>query len=320
MDAFNENGAAIPESGIFGLPYSIEESKLVLIPAPWNATASKLSNSNMAPSAILRQSKYVELYDINLGSFYEQGISMEDIPSQLQKLNQTAKTLNKIDELCKVMIKHTFGKTQDHLNNNKFVGLIGGNHSVSLGSIKAHLEKYPQMGVLQIDAHCDLREKFEDFTYSHASVMFNVLQETKLKKLVQVGVRGLCEEEHRRTHDSNGRIQTFFDSSLQESKHQGKSWNQICDDIIATLPIEIYISFDIDGLEPSLCPHTGTPVPGGLTYQETIYLMKRIVNAGRKIVGFDLVEVTPGKDGDWDANVGAHLLYQLCGWCMRSNK
>jgi len=200
------------------------------------------------------------------------------------------------------------------------VGLIGGDHSVSLGSIEAHLEKYPQMGVLQIDAHCDLREKFEDFTYSHASVMFNVLQETKLKKLVQVGVQGLCEEEYRRIQDSNGRIQTFFDSSLQESKHQGKSWNQICDDIIATLPIEIYISFDIDGLEPSLCPHTGTPVPGGLTYQEAIYLMKRIVNAGRKIVGFDLVEVTPGKDGDWDANVGAHLLYQLCGWCMRSNK
>ncbi|MFA7681901.1 MAG: agmatinase family protein [Candidatus Peribacteraceae bacterium] len=334
---FDPNAAAPPNSGIFGFPYSIEKSKIILIPVPWDATASYGKGASFGPQAIFEASKYIEFGDIDLGNFFENGISMEHGSTNVKQWNKEANTLfeqinaqggvdptNKlaknINVFCEKMNEAVYKNVCKYLANGQVVGIIGGEHSVSFGAIEAHVEKFPSIGVLQIDAHCDLRNAFEGIQFSHASIMFNVLKKLNVHKIVQVGIRDFCPEEHDTIINSQGRIHTFFERNIAESKSEGKTWNNICDSIVAALPEKIYLSLDIDGLDPSLCPNTGTPVPGGLSYQEIITLLKRIVESGKQIVGFDLVEVTPGKHTNMDANVGAHLLYQLCGWCLRSNE
>jgi len=140
-----------------------------------------------------------------------------------------------------------------------------------------------------------------------------------MARLVQVGIRDLCEEEHQRIASSGGRIRTFFDSELAEARFAGATWGQQTLRILEALPQDVYVSFDIDGLDPTLCPHTGTKVPGGLSFQMATGLLAAVVRSGRRIVGFDLTEVVPAGDGtEWDENVAARLLYKLIGWCLRS--
>jgi agmatinase len=118
-------------------------------------------------------------------------------------------------------------------------------------------------------------------------------------------------------NESNGRIKTFYDWKLREDQYMGMSWTTICNQIIAELPSHVYISFDIDGLDPKLCPNTGTPVAGGLELQQAFYLLSKLVDSGKTIIGFDLCEVTPGQD-EWDGNVGARVLYKLCNLMWKS--
>jgi agmatinase len=131
-----------------------------------------------------------------------------------------------------------------------------------------------------------------------------------MSKLVQVGIRDVSEREVHLS-DEHNRVKTFFDWNLKNESYHGKTWSQQVEEIIESLPKNVYISFDIDGLKPELCPHTGTPVAGGFELQEISYLFFKLVESGRKIIGFDLNEVAPGNEGDWDANVGARALWQL---------
>jgi len=339
MDDFDPNKAADTDSGIFGLPFTEEESKLVLLPIPWEATISYRTGTSKVIESIIEASRYVELYSKEFGNFFNMGIAMVNKNSELEKRNRKARkyalsiisnrrkfseqklqtNVEKVDNLCNEMNGYVYKKTINYLDMDKVVGVIGGDHSVAFGSIKAHLEKKPDMAVLQIDAHCDLRNSFEDFKYSHASVMHNVLHETNLRKLIQVGIRSYCEEEYIAIEQSKGRIQTFFESDIAESKSNGEAWIDICTRIVEELPKEVYISFDIDGLVPCLCPNTGTPVPGGLTYQEAIILLQQIIESNKSIIGFDLVEVSHDNEkNSIDAIVGAHLLYQLSSLCIKS--
>jgi len=132
---------------------------------------------------------------------------------------------------------------------------------------------------------------------------------------VQVGVRDVGEAESRMIAGSAGRIVTFFDSELAASKEEGTPYARIADQIVAQLPQTIYLSWDIDGLDPTLCPGTGTPVPGGLTWNEAIGLLRAVRRSGKRIVGLDLCEVSP-RDEEWDANVGARLLYKMIGFAL----
>jgi len=138
---------------------------------------------------------------------------------------------------------------------------------------------------------------------------------------VQVGIRDYCEEELNLINNSNGRITTFFDRDIKQSQYNGESWSAICDKIISTLPDKVYLSFDIDGLDPKLCPHTGTPVAGGFEVEQILFLLEKIVKSGKQILAFDLNEVAPGPDDsdDWDANVAARLLYRIANLVARSN-
>jgi agmatinase len=148
--------------------------------------------------------------------------------------------------------------------------------------------------------------------------MFNTLKILQVKKIVQVGIRDWCEEEQYIIQFSNGRIKTFFDFQLKEQLFRSKGWASICSDIVQELPKHVYISFDIDGLDPKLCPNTGTPVPGGLEFEQVIFLLEMLARSGKKIIGFDLSEVSPGKD-QWDGNVGARILYRICNFMAVSN-
>jgi agmatinase len=140
-----------------------------------------------------------------------------------------------------------------------------------------------------------------------------------VSKLVQVGIRDLCEEEADQIASSGGRIQTFFDAELAEARFAGETWAAQVRRMIDPLPRDVYVTFDIDGLDPALCPHTGTKVPGGLSFQMATSLIAAVARSGRRIAGFDLTEVVPAKDGsEWDENVGARLLYKLIGWTLKS--
>jgi agmatinase len=173
--------------------------------------------------------------------------------------------------------------------------------------------------VLHLDAHADLRVAYEGFTYSHASVMYNAAERLpEIARIVQVGIRDLSQEEHEYAQRSKGRIVQHHDQVLARARLEGESWSTQVRRIAEALPRDVYVSFDIDALDPSLCPHTGTPVPGGLSFQQAAYLLAALGWHDRRIVGFDLVEVAPDPSGadEWDGNVGARLLYKLAGWTL----
>jgi agmatinase len=221
--------------------------------------------------------------------------------------------LEKINKACEDFNFYIQSTTRKYLKEGKIVGVLGGDHSTPLGFIRALSEVCDRFGVLQIDAHADLRKAYEGFMYSHASIMYNVLKVPAVAKLIQVGIRDICDEEKNIIDRAMGRVVTFSDIDLKALEYTGKNWDSICSEIVKQLPPNVYISFDIDGLDPKLCPNTGTPVAGGFEFHQIIYLIRKIVQSGKKIIGFDLSEVSPGI-GDWDANVGARILYELCNW------
>jgi agmatinase len=326
MTTFNPNDAALENSGIFGLPYSVEEAKLVLVPVPWEATTSYGGGTAKGPEAICNASKQVDLFDLELGNFFEAGIAMLEESSSLHEWNARAKKAASENDEATVnshsdkVNQYVYEETKKLLSQGKLVGIVGGDHSSPFGAIQAFLEFHPQMSILHFDAHADLRAGFEGFQHSHASIMHNVIEKTALKKLVQIGIRDFCEDEFQFIQQNKSRIVTYFDAQIIEEKMNGKSFAALCDEVVSHLSDEVYISFDIDGLDPRFCPNTGTPVPGGLEYTEALYLLKKIIRSGRKIIGFDLCEVSLGESdtvSEWDANVGARLLYKLCGYVLR---
>jgi len=331
--SFDPNAAAAHDSGIFGLPNASpnipDDARVVLIPVPWDATTSYRRGTAKGPRAILAASHQVDLFDIEIGRPYETGIAMLDEPVELHRMNDRGRVLADVargegdgpNEVAVAELNHlgeqvnewVRASAQVYLDHGRVVGVVGGDHSSPFGAIQAYAALHPGMGILHIDAHADLRPAYERFTWSHASIMYNVLAHIPIAKLVQVGIRDLSEGELQLIQ-GDGRIRTFFDAQNKREQLGGTSWASIVARVVEELPAEVYVSFDVDGLDPALCPHTGTPVPGGLSFAEAVYLLGSVVGSGRRIVGFDLNEVAPGPSGDeWDANVGARLLYKLIG-------
>lgn len=335
---FDVNGPGNPDS-LFGLPFTPETARLVVIPVPWEATVSYRPGTARGPEAVLKASRQVDFFSREIPDAWKLGVAMLPVPAQILEESDRLRTLveyhhqvsspgeeqaaviaDKINEASESLNIYVKNITEKYLAEGKMVGLLGGDHSVPLGFIRALKERYASFGILQIDAHADLRKAFEGFTCSHGSVMYNALKIPAVSRLVQVGVRDFCEEESRQMDRGAGRVKTFFDEDLKAGLSSGKkSWDALCKEIIKNLPEKVYISFDIDGLDPKLCPHTGTPVPGGLEFHQATALIRAVATSGRTIIGFDLNEVAPGKDDEWDANVGARILWHLCNWTGVSN-
>ncbi|GAB2537804.1 agmatinase family protein [Rufibacter soli] len=342
ITAFDQNGVGELGSGLFGLPFTEKESEIVIFPIPWEVTVSYNAGTAEGPAAVRDASPQLDLFDPELADAWHLGIHMPTIPADWAQESQRlrakteeyigwleqgsqgptdkfASTLQEVNKKGEELLQWSKKETLKYLEEGKLVGVLGGDHSTPLGFMHALAEKHEEYGILQIDAHADLRDAYEGFTYSHASIMFNALKIPQVKKLVQVGIRDLCQAEAELVDQSNGRITTFYDSKIKTKQYEGASWKKQCKKIIAQLPQKVYISFDIDGLDPKLCPGTGTPVPGGFEFEEAVYLIKALVKSGREIIGFDLCEVAPG-ESEWNGNVGARLLYKLCNWMAVSQK
>ncbi len=336
------NAAARPDSGIFGLDDTPESARVVVLPVPWAATTSYGGGAEQGPDAVLAASRQVDLFDVQTGDPWREGIVMLDAPEGTRAAHDEARplaaqvieaggriagdaeleaALARVNALSATVNDRVHAAVRAQLEAGKLVVTLGGDHSVPYGAIRAHAERFPGLGVLHVDAHADLRVAFEGFEHSHASIMHNVAKLPGVAKLVQVGIRDVCDEEVQAIRGSNGRIVTHFDVDLADARFQGETWAAQIARIVAELPQRVYLSFDIDGLDPALCPHPGTPVPGGLSFLEANALVAGIARSGRTIVGCDLTEVVPGPDGDeWDGNVGARLLYKMIGWMLVSQR
>ena len=343
LSKFDPNSVGNPDNNIFGLPFTEEEARLIILPIPWEVTVSYNAGTARAPEHIFNSSIQVDLYDADVKDAWKEGFFMRPCDKKvlvksdyLRKeaelyINYIAhdevvednkfmcKSLREINEGGLFLNNWVFERTKELLDAGKLVALLGGDHSTPLGFFKAIAEKHGDFGILQIDAHCDLRKGYEGFKYSHASIMYNALEEIpQLNKLVQVGIRDYCQEEVDYIEANKNRVVTYFDKDIKERQYEGETWKSIVDEIVNHLPDKVYISFDIDGLDPKLCPHTGTPVQGGFEAEQVFYIFKKIIQSGRKFVGFDLNEVGVSHD-EWDENVGARCLYKMCNLLVAAN-
>lgn len=336
---FDPDAAAVGETGIYGLPFTPEEAHVVIVPVPFEATTSYGGGTSNGPRAVFEASKQVDLFDQETGRPYTAGIAMLDVPHDVMAWNEEAKQVaatvieqggvvddatraaaEQVNQFGERVNEWVYEQTRALLDAGKMPVILGGDHAVPFGAIRAYAEKYPGLGILHLDAHADLRDAYEGFTWSHASIFNNVMHRIDgVGKLVQVGVRDLGQAERAMIDHSNGRIVTFYDAEVAARKEEGVPYARIADEIVAELPHDIYLSWDIDGLDPTLCPGTGTPVPGGLSWNEAIGLLRAIRRSGKRIVGLDLCEVSPGET-EWDANVGARLLYKMIGFALLSSR
>ncbi len=323
---FDPNAPGLAGS-IFGLPYSLEDAHVVILPVPWDVTVSYHSGTSKGPQSVLNNSIQVDLFIPEIAESWKAPIAMKEISRSILEENRrvgeivnglthvdfqssnSAEALKLVNDACYSLKEKVASEAIGLISQEKTVAVLGGEHSTSLGLIQALSTKYPDFGILQIDAHADLRQAYQGFEFSHASVMYNALNFNSVSKLVQVGLRDLCDDEWHLISSSAGRVVSFLDASVKQELFSGGHWSSICDRIVDELPEHVYISFDIDGLSPYLCPGTGTPVPGGLEFEEARYLIHRVASSGKRIIGFDLCEVGPG---DWDGNVGSRILYNHC--------
>lgn len=340
---FDPSGVGLKNDHFIGLPFEEDEAEVVLLPVPWDVTVSYADGTAGGPANILEASTQLDLLDPQVHDAWKMGLFMRPPALKMFKKSQQVREhakhyidflekgekveeyplmqeiLDSTNQACEEMVNWVRKESLELMRKGKIVGLVGGDHSTPLGYLQALGERYSTYSIVQIDAHMDLRKAYEGFRYSHASIFYNAMSIPSVEQLVQVGIRDYCEEEVQFVEQQRGRIKVVFDHDLKAARFEGKSYHQICDQILDGLGENVYISFDIDGLQPFLCPHTGTPVPGGLQFEEAVYLLNQIVEKGHQIIGFDLCEVADSPH-EWDGNVGARLLYKMANLAGKSNQ
>jgi agmatinase len=345
--ALDPDSAAPPGSGIFGLPHAPRDALVHVIPVPFDATTSYRKGAARGPAAVLRASRQVDLFDAAAGHRgrqpYESGIVMLPADRRVAALNREAtrlaqpiidaggalggrarlqRSLARVNAIGAELNAIVRAQVARSIEAGKLVALLGGDHAVSFGALEAACGTWSGLGLLHFDAHADLRVAYEGFTWSHASILHNVMERLPVRRLVQVGIRDLGAQEARAIRASRGRIRTLPDHEWGRARAAGRDLARLARRWIGFLPRDVWITFDVDGLEPSLCPGTGTPVPGGLSWSEALVWLDELARSRRRIVGFDLVEVAPGLappgTDAWDAVVGARLLYRLIATALRT--
>jgi len=336
---FDPSGVGLENGNFCGLPFDYDTADILLLGVPWEVTVSYHTGTAAGPEAVRQASPQLDLYDLDHPDGWQQGIYMPPCPEWMRALNdelrpvaaqvieateqgrdlqgdrQLSALLQQVNAGCDRVNDWLYQTARQAIADGKRVGAIGGDHSIPLGLIRALAEQHGEFGVLHIDAHADLRVAYQGFPYSHASIMQQVIGLPQITRLVQVGIRDISHGEVATIHQSAGRIQTHYDPHLKAQRYAGTPWLDLCRQIIAPLPPKVYVSFDVDGLDPKLCPGTGTPVPGGLELEEAFCLIREVVKSDRQIIGFDISEVG---DSEWDGNVGARIVYKLCNLMGRS--
>lgn len=337
---YNPNAAGVTTNNIFGLPFDITNAKVVFIPVPWDVTVSNHAGTAKGPENILANSFQIDLYDPVAPNAWQKGMAMESIDPAMVQKNKDTRTLakavidflesggdptsnkdiqsnlNKVNAACNALMDSVESKSLQYLENGQIPFIVGGDHSVSIGLIRA-LARNHEFGILQIDAHADLRNDYEGFTNSHASVMRNALAVKGVSAIVQAGIREICPEEDEYMAAQHEKVITYFDRDIHQRLFEGEPWAAICEKIADSLPENVYITFDVDGLSPDCCPGTGTPVPGGLSFNQALFLLETVSRKGKRILGADLVETGPG---NIDGIVSCRLLYRMAGMLIKSNE
>ena len=336
---------SLKKTKAFGVETSFEESDLILIPAPWEATASYGKGASQGPELIRKASFQLDFFNPTYNGSYNHKIHFEQPDSFIVSLNKQArswskeiqknweedKVLNekekafseKVNQASQSLLNWLYEKSLRVFQQGKIPALVGGEHSISEGLLRLLGERYKgDFGILHIDAHADLRESYQGFKHSHASVMRNVLHLAfPPRKLVQVGVRDFCEQEYQQIK-KDLRIDCFFDEGISSRLFSGENWSKICKQIIALLPSQIYVSLDVDGLSWAYAPGTGTPAPGGLSFNQILYLFSEIREQKKKLIAFDVVETAGGEKpnafSEWNGNVSARLIYYLAGLALET--
>ena len=269
-----------------------ETSKVVLLPVPYDGTSTWVKGSDKGPEAFLDASENMELYDIETNSEpYKNGVFLSDPITENQSPEK--------------MVEAVYKTTKNYLSRGKFVTIFGGEHSISIGSIRAFNESFDNLTVLQIDAHADLRKEYEGSTCNHACAMYEANQNCNL---VQVGIRSMDISETRVMNQE----QVFFAHEMAEDDY----W---IDQVIDCLTDNVYITIDLDGFDPSILPSTGTPEPGGLQWYETLELLRR-VNEEKNVVGFDIVELCPNPNEKSSDFLAAKLYYKLLAYKFKEEE
>ena len=280
---------------------SFDGSRVVIVPIPYERSVSYGTGTKRGPEAILKASHYVEFYDEELGRELFREVGIATIPPLDLKKQTDEKALQKVYQTLKSL-----------LESGKYVVTLGGEHTLSQSTIAAHAEAYPNLSLLQLDAHSDLREEYLGNKYSHASVMARVCEFFDPKRIVQVGIRAQCKEEAEAIKEKG--ISTFYAHEIRHGKYTRvlKYWEDL---VIEKLSENVYVTFDVDVFDPSIMPATGTPEPNGLLWHETLNLLRKLASR-RKIVGFDVVELAP-IHGLHHPNLSvAKLVYKILNYAL----
>ena len=320
---------------------SVQDAEVVLVSAPWAVTSAAGQGAAYTPDAIIDASTAVSLYDAVSQISIEGKVATAEVDYDLQESSlqlggDAAKVVSHIEDggtlsgdyFIRKVNRINIGFRDMHrsvgkrvfrfADKGKIVGVVGGDHSVTLGAVRSISSVYPEMGVLFIDGHCDLRQSGKIFAYSHLSIARNIIDEVpQIAKMVQVGARDMSLEEIEFA-TSHPKIELFSHEDMVRSLYSGENWINICDKIAESLPKQVYISFDIDALTPECCPNTKRPIAGGMSFDQAVILINRVVESGRQIIGFDLTEVVPVSEGSIDSAIGARMLVKLCAAALKS--
>lgn len=270
---------------------NLATSKIVIIPVPYDGTSTWQKGADKGPQAFLDASENMELYDIETDSeVYKEGVFLADAITE--------------NESPEAVVEAVHQTTKKYINRNKFVTVFGGEHSISIGTIRAFNECFPNLTVLHIDAHADLRKEYEGSSCNHACAVYEANQTTNL---VQVGIRSMDISEKREMNLDK----VFFAHDMAVNE----DW---MDDVIDQLTSNVFITFDLDALDPSILPSTGTPEPGGLFYYETLEFLQRVFDE-KNVVGFDMVELCPNENEKSSDFLAAKLFYKMLSYKFASN-
>jgi len=328
---YDPNGVGVFNGNFLGLP-KVDDHAISFLAVPYDATVSYSEGTGGGPANILAASAQLDVSIRDLVKPWELGFAwqtlngtwLDEQPQTRTYVKDVIKTLESGKDLTdsqkacldyinaqgSALRQTVFEATKAELERGRFPVIVGGEHSVSLGAFEA-IATTGKFGILQLDAHMDLRSSYEGFKYSHASIMYNAIHQIpQLTQLTQVAIRDWCPAEEELTKSISDRIKVFYDQELSEAKFGGQAFAKTIEPIIATLPDRVWISLDIDGLDPSYCANTGTPVAGGLSFAETLYLCKSVIESGRTIIGLDLVEVAPAPF-EYEGSVAARLMYEI---------
>lgn len=338
---FDPNAAAGLDAGIFGLPHSAAEALVRVLPVPYEATTSYGMGTADGPAAVVEASAQLDLHDHHFGDAWKEGVHLDDEPAHLRQLSDATRLIcervfasgadatgsekHKIDAAGEKVLDVVRDWSRSVLAEGKIPAVLGGDHSTPLGNILACAESAQKhgetLGVLQMDAHADMRPAYCGMRFSHASVCHNALvMAPNMTKLVQVGIRDYSAGELAAMREAGERVVTHFAEDLAEAADQGESKRATARRIIADLPEWLYVTFDIDAYEPHLCPNTGTPVPGGLSFNDARVLIEELTASGKRIVGFDVVEVSPSDHATINEVVGMRTLAKLCWAAIRARQ